>query len=478
MSQPNFLNDNIEILYASLVNLQGYSQDIRYLLADMTITGSIFSHCMSGTISLLDGEGFIDAFPITGEELFEVRFRSPESGNLFITKTFAVYNITGRKKVDTKLEYYTLNLISLEGIVDMMTSVDQTFVGMTYSEIIKSVFDNYIYNSTKKVTIGGEEKNYIDSQKIRKSLSVEGTKGTQSVICNGSSPFSFIQQCVNKSQSEDYPDSDFVFYEDRDEFTLTSISYLLEQPSREKYRRGDHGLKETKALAEEGKNRYQYISQLEYNKGPNIVDSLQAGRYGNKVHAIDTITKRFQTVVTNYHDKQSKESTRFKNLNKSNLNSTNSIYKFDDGSSHSQFLVNNIFNKDYTEIEYMKDRITQKNDRYIFHPDNIFRTRGRVVSKFSQLQNYSLTIAVGGNSNLKCGDIIDVELPMSSSHESFKNKIQFLFGNDKENKFLITSITHNFIGDEGRYYTILNIAKDSYFSDILKDRGDKLKGLQ
>ena len=50
--------------------------------------------------------------------------------------------------------------------------------------------------------------------------------------------------------------------------------------------------------------------------------------------------------------------------------------------------ANNIFEKNYEEIDYMKDRITQKKDRYLFHQDNSFRSKGRTTMKISLLNQY------------------------------------------------------------------------------------------
>jgi hypothetical protein len=100
---------------------------------------------------------------------------------------------------------------------------------------------------------------------------------------------------------------------------------------------------------------------------------------------------------------------------------------------------------------------------------------GRTVSKFSQLNNYSLTIAVPSNTNLLAGNVINIEMPNVASEEKEKASFQYLFGRDKESKFLITSVTHNFIGTEGRFYTILNVCKDSYFVNVDKNYSGKMK---
>ena len=50
-----------------------------------------------------------------------------------------------------------------------------------------------------------------------------------------------------------------------------------------------------------------------------------------------------------------------------------------------------------------------------------------------------------------------------------------LFGSKKSNKFLIIQLNHNFIGTEGRYFTMLTLAKDSYFSNVNTVYAGKLR---
>jgi hypothetical protein len=476
MSTVSFLNDNIEIEVASLLATDGSTIDIRYSISDMTIQENIFSQCMSGSVSIMDGMSLIDKLPIVGEEFFTIRFRTPESGNIFVTKTFAVYNVTNRVKVDEKLEHYRLDLISLEGIINTMSTVDQNFVGLRYDEIAAKVFKNYISDSQLKGGPGAST--FMSIPRFKKTLDVDRSSGLQSMSTVGDSPFKVIQKCADLAQSEDYPDGDFLFYEDRDQFNFYPVSYLLEQEPTKlaEYIMGDHGMPE-QGLKKENKHRFNIVNQMEYNAGPNALESSNGGMYGNQIHAFDPILKKRSTIVNNYLKIQKDKNTpSFKTLDKHNLVSENSIYAQDTGSSHAQYYINNIFDKNYEDVTYMKDRITEKNDRYLVHHDNSYKSRGRTAMKFGLLNTYALTIAVGGNSNLKVGMVINLNIPLSSSLEEDKLKpYSHLFGNKESNKFLITTLTHNFIATEGRYFTYLTLAKDSHYNDVNISYGGRLK---
>jgi|TARA_R110000851_G_scaffold95798_5_gene207984 hypothetical protein len=476
MSDPSFLGDNIDILVADLLAGDGSNIDIRYSISDLNIKENIFTQCMSGSVSVMDGMALIDKLPIVGEEFFTIKFRTPESGNIYITKTFAVYNVSNRVKVDEKLEHYKLNLISLEGIINTMTNVNQNYIGLRYDEIAEKVFQDYISGSQLK---GGPEKIvYMDIPKTKKSISTDKSAGLKSMTTVGDTPFKIIQKCADLAQSEDYPDADFVFYEDRDQFNFYPISFLLEQDPTPfgEYLLGDHGIDEGN-LKKDDKFRFNIVNQFEYNTGPNSLENSSNGMYGNQIHAFDPILKKRNTIINNYLNIQKdKKIPSFKTLDGNNLASEQSVYSNDSGSSHSHYYINNIFEKNYEEIDYMKDRIKEENDRYLFHHDDSYKSRGRTAMKFGLLNNYTLTIAVGGNSNLKVGQVVNLNIPLSSSLED--DKIQphsHLFGNGRSNKFLIISLNHNFIATEGRFFTYLTLAKDSYFNDINKNYAGKLK---
>ena len=480
MAAPaKFLNDNIEIEEAIIISSDGSTIDVRYLITDLLITEDIYAHCMTGSLSLIDGIGLVDKLPIVGEEFFNVRFRTPELGNIFVNKSFAIYKISDRTRIDDKLVSYELYLVSLEGMINTMTLVDNNYVGLTYTEISKKVFDDYIFNSNLKGGI--KNSRYMDIPRFKKNMEggVDRSSGIQALTTIGDNPFTVIQKCADLAQSEDYPDSDFIFYEDRDGFNFVAISSLIEQPPQSdqigSYVMGDQGIDESRT-SKDNKYRFNTVSQFEFNAGPDTILSSSTGMYGNKTYAFDPILKKRTSIVNNYHEIQSNPKIpSFKTLDKNNILSDRSLHKNDNGTSHTQYYISNIFDKNYEEIEYMKDRIKQNNDRHLFHHDNSYKSRGRTAMKLSLLNNYTLTIAVGGNSNLKAGLVINVEIPLSSDLE--EDKIQpysHLFGNKKSNKFLITGVTHNFIGTAGRYFTFLTLAKDSYFNDINKSYKGKM----
>ena len=96
-AKTQFLNDNIEMTTALLMASDGSSVDIRYKIAELYIQENIFTSCITGTISVLDGIGLVDKLPIVGEEFFAIRYRTPgEFGGKerkFVDKVFAVYSV-------------------------------------------------------------------------------------------------------------------------------------------------------------------------------------------------------------------------------------------------------------------------------------------------------------------------------------------------------------------------------------------------
>ena len=270
-----FLNDNIDLASASLIASDGSQINIQYSIADLSIKENMFIQCMTASMTILDGLGLIDKLPIVGEEFFSLRFRTPGTGNVYFTKLFAVYSITNRKKSDDKLEMYTLNMISLEGMIDTLTTVNKNYVGLRYDEIAKKVFEDFILGSKLK---GGLKKDdiYMDLPKIKKTIGVDRTSGLQSLTTVGDTPFKIIKRCASLAQSDDYPDADFIFYEDRDGFNFVAISSLLEQdPVFQVYTMGDQGIEETRPdELKKGKFRYDLVREFEYNKGPDTINLL------------------------------------------------------------------------------------------------------------------------------------------------------------------------------------------------------------
>jgi len=458
MTQATSKNVKVDSIY--LLNFESNFVDITSLGVEFSIYENLFDHCITGYLILSDNNGFLEKFPIIGEELITIAFSTP--GEKRLKYNFSVYKVDTVRDVSNNSQpnlIYTLHLVAPQKIISNISSVDNSFNGIKCSEIINSVHENYIKKSTKRYT--QEEKIYLDPV----SLDVEETENTISIVSPMWKPFDLIQYCVKHSKSDKYSESDFVYYQDHDGFHFRSISSLLEKDSVEKYY-----VAEASNSSKFGDNvvikDYQIVSSVERKLNFDVLKREYEGMYDNTLYTIDPILKKFQETVFNYNDPKVSFTSP---LNLDKLSTQYSIHSKANGSCHTRYIVSNISQKEYKDESYLKDRVfvdDKVKDNQAMYPSLRYRFLNKRVSKMSQLkQGLKIHIQVPGNTNLLVGDNINFYMPQtSSSYDDKENNI--LFGRDETSKFIITSLNHFFKVTDNMYYTNLEIVKNGFGSKI------------
>ena len=454
MVSNNYRAEKIDVTSVLIINYdRSVTTDIRRQLIDFNVYEDMFSTSMTFSATILDSNGLIERFPFIGEELIAISFKIPTEKKV-VEKLFYIYKVSNRKEKEERSEAYTLHGVSLETIINDSVSVDNSFIGLPFSQMVKSVYNEYFVKSPIKV---GTE-SFIT---YNKNFTVEDTYGNHSIVSPFSTPFDFIRYCAKQSQSSKYKESDYVFYENDDGFNFRTISSLLEQDPVEDYYSADAG----KNRSQDNKvKEHQIIREIAYDDHEfDVYESMVSGLYDNDVAVIDPVLKRFQNTSLNYNLAK----PNFTNLHDHKLTSETSIFKQFNGSSHARYIVSNVSNQTYNQTSYLKDRTER--DPVARYPFVRHKFLNLLVSKLSQINSkFVLRIVISGDPNRKVGDIIRLFVPQRSGSEEFKRRYNFMYG-EKDPRFLVTAVHHNYSYQQDTYMTTLEIVKDSlgqkYFED-------------
>lgn len=454
--------NSIDIQEISIFNYTAKSGiDLRNVTIEFSVYEDLFSNFMTGEITIEDSSALIETLPIIGEEFIRIKFKTPSS-NKNVNQIFYVYKIEEKQSVNERTDIYTLGVVSVENIISMSSSVNKSYIGYSISYIAQSIFDEYILNSIKK--FGVNEENLFNISK--KTLLTEETFGLNSFVGTGSTPFEFLNYLASESRSLKYKESDFVFYENKDNFNFRTISSLMDQEPVESFYVADPATTETHNANQP--KQYQIIQNFEFLDQFDVIERHASGMYDNKVSVIDPLLKRYQETYFNYTD----QFDEFTHLDKKPVITNFSHFsKLKTGETHTRYLTGNISSKEYSQTSYLKNR-TIKNkevlDPIAHYPSSKYKVLNRRVSKMSQTINgIRCNISISGNSDVKVGDVINVFVPSSRSTEESKQKYNYFFG-QKEPKFLVTAVTHRYNYIDDQYFTIMEIVKDS-FAQPIKD---------
>lgn len=201
------------------------------VFTELNIYETLFEdNVIKGDITLLDGSGFEERFPIIGQEKIKISFNSKRTPETRITGTFLVYKMS-EKIMRDRLQMYTLFFVSEEYIINLKNKVSKSYKGKNASEIISDIYDNYIVKNVNDEykplfydKVGDSDSSYHLNHyvfpRIRPFQAIN-------MVARRATPINTIKEGKNTSNTiRNF--SSFIFYENSKGFWFKSISDLLD----------------------------------------------------------------------------------------------------------------------------------------------------------------------------------------------------------------------------------------------------------
>lgn len=397
--------------------------DISQIAYRIFVYEGIFETYMSGAVDVMDGTSLRSILPMSGGELISMDV-GERNGRRRLKNKYVAYKMSAKQQHNIDLEFYTLNLCSMEQLVDSTISVSKSYVKPIH-EIIANIVSEYLTPINGKTLI-----------------EVEETKGIQSLTFTGISPMAAIKQCIREAESIDNPASIYVFYETIEGFHFVTLDYL--------YRMSPyHVFVWDESLTSEGTvGESQYlnnlITHLNFEDSFDIMDGQMGGQYRTQVQHFDPLTKSFRTQEYDY----SRDSTPSRGQYSTIANSAYSQYFSQ--ATHTRFIMTNSHR---SELDYVT---TRENSQNIFRRRQDFMARERAV-----LQQYTtnrLTISVPGNSDVRAGQTVNVVIPRASDAQDERPLNDRLLSG----KYLASAVAHKIQNSNGEYATVIELIRPGY----------------
>ena len=195
-SVPNFPGD-FELLKLEITspNREG-KVDLRPNWSDFNIYEDMFSNCLTASITMTDGVGFMESFPIVGEETIRIHvrtrgFKRERSGEKksgpfegsendgIINLSFRVYKIGEIRKINEGLTMFTLHLISEEYILNLKTKIRKSWDAPTrISTMVKELYAQF----------------FMRGRPLAKKIFIEPTLNLTNLIIPNYAPFLLVNR--------------------------------------------------------------------------------------------------------------------------------------------------------------------------------------------------------------------------------------------------------------------------------------------
>ena len=514
-----------------ITNFNDEISDITNLVYGFSIYEDLFSATNSCEIMVSDAEGLKEILPIVGDEHVTITYRTrgikkaPGEQYRERVRSFKIFKLEKVVEAAERQQSYLIQGIDDHQILNEMIDLNQSFVGQNCVTAIANIFkSNFITN--------------VDSEfrpfDIEPKLFGLGTEdvipsiNTSFYISPGVTPFESIKYLKDEAEHSASPTnlSDYVFYQDYVGFHLTTLTELKSQKARFDFTVKDMGADAdnkskqvtggTSSIMENSSKEAQQSNNLDQedsltvlnyniNKTFDTLHHLALGTYGNRIAAIDLLTKQFDEKSYSYHSEYKSLST----LHSTRLLSDPSIFKFS-GSTHTRYLPTELlsnsipdgapksFNNErssYSQTPYFypiggsgKEEGTIKNedankrlqdiiskDPKINNPRRKHYILNKLVGAKGLLDSMVIDIQIPGNSDIKVGDTVNFYVPQTSAALS-SSQYNLFFG-QADPKFLVVKCRHAYINEVSSFQTNLTIVKDS-FKDEVSTIVNKVKDYQ
>lgn len=373
--------------------------DIASVMVDAVLYESIFDTTMSGAVTISDTNNLVQRYALGSGEKVIIEWSTVGVDGESVRIEGEVYDInTGGQNSHSM--GVTLHFASPEMISGMRQKAFNGYKTTT-SEIVKTLFSK----------LGRP------APLTAKGLDVEATRNLEHIVFTGQNIWAAIQLCSNRATSLTQT-TGYLFFEDNKQFNYKSIETLYSQEPVADYVYKDSPVynKVTNATEE----MFNVIQDIDQNASNKRIDDIGDGQKGSSYGYLDLMSKSMS--IYTYNTNQSRVS----------------LGKY-------QTTLNGDLNSSYSDKIEIKYSLEAKQSSPYAHQNKL---------KLLKSNAHSLNIGIHGNSMLRCGTVVNINVPVNAMY-SDGEQMDIYSG-----KYLIADIKH--ILRPGSYAQRLLVIKDSF----------------
>jgi hypothetical protein len=412
----------------NLLTANGQKMELKKLLISLDYYEDIFTFVSSGSITLMDAQGFPELLQLTGNEFIEINFGKYKDAPTTTDQIFRVYKM-GERKPGGNLNTQTITLYfcSEELLLSEQTKISKSYSGLKITDIIYDILTEQLKVSPKKIN------------------KIEETTGVYDFLVPRLKPFEAISwvSTYARPAKTDLVGADMLFFETKEGFNFKSIQSMSSEKPYETYKYQLQNLdKKIDTLAE----KLSSIMEYEFTKAYDALGEITKGTFASRLLTIDPLTRSYQTTDYDYSKFQKDVQTLNENvvtndvvnrLGKSINQAAESVFKFMTS------------NANQNSVSYIREKpggVAKDIYAETFVPQ---RTAQLALTNYNVIK-----LTIPGDSGITAGRTVMIDLPTIQPNEKKRELDKFYSG-----KYLVTAVRH-MIGVNS-FQTVLEVAKDS-----------------
>ena len=409
-----------------LISSSGVSIPLAGIYVQLQIYQDIFAQCMSGKLMMIDSMEHFSAANMCGNEYLHVAFDNPGK-NLPFERIFRIYKVTDRKAVSNSGQIYDIHFCSDEQITSNSMRISKAYKDTKIKDVIFDIL-------TKELK--------VDNFRISE---LEDTQGGFDFIIPGYRPFEAIQWVTARGYAQNK--FCYLFFENKNGFKLTSLQTLMKQKP---YKTIKYEIKNSQGDPSVNKDS---ADDFEILNDFDMLTSISNGAFSSRLLQIDLFSQKFE---------QLDYSLTTAEANKNLFNNYKPVNSFKNSRDETLF---NSFDSFYRTYLTINDTKSEKSN------DIKFWLLPRAVH-MTLLNHLRIKVTLPGDSEMKAGDIVNVEFPLFQGKQDGQRKT-----NKKlSGKYIVSAVNYKIIREDNSFECVAELATDSFGEAIpaAKDGLNKL----
>jgi len=397
----------------------GAQIDVSRLITKMNLYENIMSPFITGYMILSETQGLAEILPLMGEEIVNIDVENPgfsESGEQYRkTGMFHIYKMTGKEDARLQNIVYTLYFVSIEGFIDINSSISRTFRGK-----ISSTVNNLLLSN--------------DGLHTSKDYFIESTTNNEVHTSNFWSPTRNIYYLSSKAINKN-GNPNFVFFENNEGFKFISLDMINEQAPKWTFIKDQH----SRQANDPDNPVIEYMKILDMSTPIffDYYDKLQSGAYGGSIYKYD-----IQQKSMNYAVRVGKADFTSQNLNEYLAIQDTLQFNPEAAIKLTHVIHKNLYNDSPAPlpVDHSLRRMV------LLSRETMFQTTIHVFGRFDYSVGQAIMLIIYSNKDREDG-----------SEEGLYDEVM-------SGKWIITAINHEITHDA--HYSFIEISKDSMVKSL------------
>ena len=397
------------------------NQDNNFLefFGSLDIYQNMFNSFMTAELIILDGASFIERHNLSGNEDFEIEFQGYGRDEPMKYKFKIVEQVAISPVNNLRAKQVSFRLVSEEFLTDCSTSISKSYDVGT-KEVVTDIVTLFL-KSTKKIF-------------------VEDTKSIPVIIIPYLSPFKALDFLKQRTVSEKYKSSSFLFFENSNGFNFTTVEGVVDRESKKKIQEFFQSEAISQNIKSGGTSSDIDSNHLFFNytvsSSFDLVSTFKNGGLKTSVTQYDLTTKKYQSRV------------------------------FLNDPSTSIF-IDNTSNKNPLVSDAVFQQYSQNNSKPLFIPFSKYKDTNNPTTNFifdtvaericfsSLFTQKRVYIDIPGNTLLEAGSIVNIRVARYDALNSKKELNEMESG-----LYLVTACKHSITNaDSAKYDTHLELMR-------------------